>query len=173
MDVYFEYLIEMKKDKRSVFLLIAIWLLLAVILAVAVIFLINMIPLLALLFVVGIYGAVNLSKKLNGEYEYIFTNGEIDIDVIIGKSERRRIISFDTSEIERVELYNAEKPLGERETFNRVGMYCNKDDKNVYSLVVKHKKEGKICVTMDIPEKMQQKMLPFMDKLVARNAFKS
>lgn len=172
MDVYFEHLVSMKKDSKSMGMLVIIWGITLLISAAAVFFLWVYLPLCIILVGVAVYGAVQLSKKLNGEYEYIFTNGEIDIDIITAKSDRRRIITFNADSIERVERYNSLNPLSTREKFDRVGMYCNKDDDFAYSLVIKHKTEGKVCVTMDIPKKMQEKMLPFMNKLVVREAFK-
>ena len=39
------------------------------------------------------YGAYILLNRLNREYEYSFTNGELDIDVIYNKSSRKRVFS--------------------------------------------------------------------------------
>jgi acetate kinase len=37
---------------------------------------------------------------------------------------------------------------------------------------IKHKVAGKVCLVMQLPEKMRENMLPFLNKLVAREAFK-
>jgi uncharacterized protein YdhG (YjbR/CyaY superfamily) len=47
-----------------------------------------------------VYGTYILFRNLNEEYEYIYTNGEIDIDVIRGKSVRKRKMSIKPSNIE-------------------------------------------------------------------------
>jgi len=39
-------------------------------------------------------------KKLYVEYEYTFTNGEIDIDKIVEKKKRKRVINFQIKEVE-------------------------------------------------------------------------
>lgn len=49
-----------------------------------------------------VYGTYILYRNLNEEYEYIYTNGEIDIDVIRGKSVRKRKISIKPSNVEVV-----------------------------------------------------------------------
>lgn len=41
-----------------------------------------------------IYGAFWLSQKYDVEYEYIFTNGEIDIDKIIAQRSRKRLVTL-------------------------------------------------------------------------------
>ncbi|MBO5408543.1 MAG: hypothetical protein J6A61_03975 [Clostridia bacterium] len=46
-----------------------------------------------------IYGAYLLWRKLNREYEYIFTNGELDIDVIYGMQSRRRMITVSPRQV--------------------------------------------------------------------------
>jgi hypothetical protein len=163
----------MKKDGKSYGMLTLIWVVMLAICFLAVFFITPANPLCIILVGFGIYGAVKLTKMLDGEYEYILTNGEIDIDVITAKSDRKRIITFNCADIERIEKYNVQKPLSEREKFEKSGIYCNKDDSNAYSVVIKHKTLGTCCVTMDIPVKMQEKMLPFMNKLVARDAFKN
>jgi len=45
-------------------------------------------------------GAYFLIKRLNKEYEYIFTNGELDIDVIYSRSSRKRLFSGDVRNFE-------------------------------------------------------------------------
>lgn len=45
------------------------------------------------------YGAYLLISMFNLEYEYILTNSEIDIDIIMSKKGRKRLVSFDFKEI--------------------------------------------------------------------------
>lgn len=49
-----------------------------------------------------IYATYILFRNLNEEYEYIFTNGEVDIDVIRGKSSRKRKICIKPSGVELI-----------------------------------------------------------------------
>ncbi|MCF8019928.1 MAG: DUF6106 family protein [Vallitaleaceae bacterium] len=41
-----------------------------------------------------VFGMVVLLRRFNVEYEYIFTNGELDIDQITNKSKRKRVLSI-------------------------------------------------------------------------------
>jgi len=41
----------------------------------------------------GVVGAFFLSSFLKVEYEYVFTNGELDIDIIYNRSRRKRVFS--------------------------------------------------------------------------------
>lgn len=42
----------------------------------------------------ALYGGYYLTTKLDVEYEYIFTNGEIDVDKITAQRSRKRLITF-------------------------------------------------------------------------------
>lgn len=55
---------------------------------------------LPIIFVLVIGGAYFLFTMQNIEYEYIYTNGELDIDRITNKSRRKRVFSSDIREIE-------------------------------------------------------------------------
>ncbi|MDR2650096.1 MAG: DUF6106 family protein [Clostridiales bacterium] len=46
------------------------------------------------------FGAYILISRLNIEYEYVFTNGELDIDVIYNKTSRKRMFSFTVRDFE-------------------------------------------------------------------------
>jgi len=45
--------------------------------------------------VAAVWGARHLLKRLNREYEYTFTNGELDVDVIYNKEWRKRLCTLD------------------------------------------------------------------------------
>ncbi len=45
------------------------------------------------------YGGYYIISGLDAEYEYIFTNGDLDIDKIIGKRKRKRLITVDVTKI--------------------------------------------------------------------------
>lgn len=47
-----------------------------------------------------IYGAVILSRNFSLEYEYIFTNGDLDIDVVKAQQTRKRMVSLKCKNIE-------------------------------------------------------------------------
>jgi len=47
-----------------------------------------------------IFGAYFLISRRNVEYEYVFTNGDLDIDVIYNKSKRKRLFSSSVRDFE-------------------------------------------------------------------------
>ena len=46
------------------------------------------------------FGAYMLMSFLNIEYEYVFTNGDLDIDIIYNRSRRKRLMTVNMKEIE-------------------------------------------------------------------------
>lgn len=170
MDVYYEHITEIRKTKKDILFLITLWLLVVGFSVLAFIFL-GISPLFVIFCVAAIYGGIFFTKKLNVEFEYIFTNGEIDVDMITAKSDRKRMTTFNAKEIVRVEKYNKENPLSRREKIEKANVYCNKDDNDLYSLLIKRRNE-EFCVTLQLNETFREKLTPFMDKMVARDAFK-
>jgi len=52
-------------------------------------------------------GAFFLKKKAYVEYEYVFTNGVIDIDAIYEQRKRKRLVSFDAKDMELLAEVNS------------------------------------------------------------------
>lgn len=100
MDTFMEYMIKQKKKKGD-YLKAGLIILCAtfVVLALTLIFLILPSYLISIwpLTVVGVYfGAYKIISSFDVEYEYILTNGELDVDRITHKKKRRRIITIHT-----------------------------------------------------------------------------
>lgn len=117
MDIFMEYIVKKKKSTKDI-ALIALAAFAATILSIAVILggLLIGIPKegatqaqsvgsmfsgFSLLIVAAIwYGVYWVVNYRNVEFEYILTNSEIDIDKIIAKKRRKRLLSFDFKEAE-------------------------------------------------------------------------
>ncbi len=55
---------------------------------------------------IEIYLLYFIFSRLNKEYEYIFTNGELDIDIIFNKSKRKHAFSVQVSDFELIAPVN-------------------------------------------------------------------
>ena len=95
MDTFFEQIVKKKKSPAE-------WAIMVGTLVVAVVLLLAMLnipilmamPILPTIIIVGIgYGGWWLITGQNMEFEYCVTNGDIDIDLIIAKRKRKRIVS--------------------------------------------------------------------------------
>lgn len=135
MDIYVEQIIAIKKTGKNYLIYSAIILLTVIITIAGYLFLT---PLFVAIGALAAFGAYRLCSLFNIEYEYIVTNTTMDIDKIIAKSSRKRMISFEITSIQRIEKYTGVLPSDvEKDCF----FACNKKDENAF--VVYYKEEGK------------------------------
>lgn len=100
MDIYTEYIIKRKKTGKD-YAIITAGVIGAVILSLASLMLNSFVPGIGFILIVFIwYGVYLLVNSRNLEYEYILTNSELDIDKIIARKGRKRIITIDFKEVE-------------------------------------------------------------------------
>ncbi len=101
MDVFMEYLLSRKKDSKDIIIMAAIiaaGILLSLIVVLLILMFVNVpgVSSIGLLLIAGVwYGAVILMRRRNIEWEYILTNSYFDIDKIMAKSSRKRVLSID------------------------------------------------------------------------------
>lgn len=111
MDTFLEYLVKKKPDNKTVAKK-ALIILGVIVLSVILFILSAAVRALSFIFICAImgaiYGAWFLSTSLNLEFEYIVTNGDMDVDKIVAKRKRRRVISIKFREIEVMAKVNGE-----------------------------------------------------------------
>lgn len=98
MDTYAEQIVAIRKSPMERLLQVSVIVLgVILILACGMLYVGKLLGVFSLLFVVlavGIgYGIYCFASQLNLEYEYIFTNGDFDVDKIISKRSRKRVLS--------------------------------------------------------------------------------
>ncbi|MBE7022280.1 MAG: DUF1129 domain-containing protein [Ruminococcaceae bacterium] len=104
MEIFLEYL--MRKKPTAVDWLIKLGIVLATLVAcMAVVIGFQLIgpfmtPYILLGIAAVIYGAVVLLRNFSLEYEYIFTNGDLDVDVVKAQQTRKRMVSLQCKSIE-------------------------------------------------------------------------
>lgn len=97
-DLYSEYLVKKNptaKDKAVKYGLIVV-----TVLAVAAGLFVN--PLILIAAVVAGVACYFLIPRTDVEYEYLFVNGELDIDMIMAKTKRKKLNTFDLREAELI-----------------------------------------------------------------------
>lgn len=173
MDTFFEQIISIKKGFREFVITLGIWL--------AALFLSGFLFLLTakfslfstilyfLIFLVFFF-AVKLTKKLSVEYEYIFTNGTLDIDKIIAKSSRKRMLSFEVSEIDVLEKYNPN--VLSKDAFDKKVIACNTEDDGVYYIITKTEGKGKRLLVFAPDERIKGAIKAYLPRYMQNSAFK-
>lgn len=92
---------------------------------------------LGLIFIAAAVGLFFLKRNLYVEYEYNFTNGEIDVDKIFEMKSRKRIITFSVKDLE---LLAPEDSYYVKDFGNKpekvLNLYPKNTDKKVYTAMV-------------------------------------
>mgnify|MGYP004626475051 FL=1 len=170
MDTFFEQIIAVKKNGKAVAAIIGIWLA-AFLVCFILIMLMSILGTFSLLLAAGaLFGAYKLSVRFNVEYEYIVTNGTMDIDKIINKSSRKRILSFELATVSRIEKFNPAQLSGvnAKELF----ITCNQDDPGAYLMVSATEGKGTSYLVFAPDERVRSAIVKFVPKFISNSAFK-
>ena len=168
MDTFFEQIISIKKTGKTVAAIIGIWF--AAFILCAILYLFPILGSINLLLIVGVlYGAFKLSTLLNIEYEYIITNGTMDVDKIINKSSRKRMLSFELSGVTRLEKYNPSL-LNGIDT-KKLVFACNANDPNAYFLVSEKEGKGATYLVFSPDDRIKSGCSKFIPKFIVNSVF--
>jgi hypothetical protein len=170
MDTFFEQIIPIKKDGKTVGTVLGIWFL-ALVLCFILFLFSGYIGSIFVLLIAGIlYGAFKLTGLFNVEYEYIITNGTMDVDKIVNKQSRKRMLSFELSNVSRLEKYNPN--CLNNIDLKKVVFACDTKDDNAY-LMVAEKEGGKTSYLVFSPnDKIKSATLKYVPKFISNSAFK-
>ncbi len=159
MDTFFEQLVTIKKDFKTYLLIVAICLFAILISAVLLFLLGNM----ALLPIFGVgYGAYKLFSLLNIEYEYIITNGILDVDIIYNKSSRKRLLSLDLRTVTRLEKYSPSFTVNINKKLLTTA--CNNNDENALFLVAEAEGKSNSYLVFSPDERLRSAMQKYVPK---------
>lgn len=167
MDVFIEKIVKKKKGPEDAAIITAIVLggILALFGVAYIPFVSNFLPLLGLgIIYLGYY----LITQRNIEYEYIVTNGDLDIDIIIAKRKRKRIFSATAKDFELVASCSSEHFNSEiKNAKNIIHTEGSKDLKDLYFISLNYK--GNKTVVIFEPD---EKVLNSLKACVPRKVFK-
>lgn len=171
MDTFFEQIISIRKTGSKILGIFGIWFL-AFILCLALFlfgggFLGSLVPIVMF----GIlFGAYKLTGTFNIEYEYIITNGTMDVDKIINKNSRKRMTSFELSGVSRLEKFNPH--ILNTVDKKALVVACNLDDSNAYYMVCDREGKGSVHLVFSPDERIKGAVVKFIPKFIANSAFK-
>ncbi len=166
MDTFFEQIVSMKRTGAQIACVVGI--VLAAIMLLYGAFILVMIGLapIGFLLACGIcWASYKLIMRSSIEYEYIFTNGDLDVDKIIAKSSRKRMVSISCSKVERYGKYNPAARVSD--SVKKVYIFCNPSDENAKFLIAPNKKEGMVMMVFSPDERVRGAI----EKAIPRIAF--
>lgn len=171
MDTFFEQIVAIKKGAKGLLSFIGIWLLAAILVFILMFIKIPVISSFSLLLCLGvIYGAFKLSTMLNIEYEYIITNGILDIDKIVNKSSRKRMLSLDLTKTSRIEKFNPNilNNVNQKSVFYA----CDTDNPDAYLIVIDSENGSGKYLVFAPDDRIKSAIVKFVPKFIANSAFK-
>ena len=155
MDTYSEQLVGKANsgaDKiKKLLVAVATILIASVIMWLAMMFM----PSLAILAVLTLAGGIYLTSNMSIEYEYIITNDEMDIDKIIGRRKRKRMITLDLKSAEDFGVYPPAEDISAEATVHASTGY----EKNAAFLIVQHKDYGKVMLIFNPNQKTREAIM--------------
>lgn len=167
MDKFHEQLVKIKPKKSVIFAKSAIWTSAAIIALLSFFFGTKITPLLFLIGAAALYLAYKANSSFNIEYEYIFTNGTLDIDKIVNKSTRTNTVSFECKNIEEIKKYRKSNPLkSDKKTF-----ICTDDTDNAYIFCVSAEKIGKCRVVFSPDDDIKHCIKPYTMRIPSELTF--
>ena len=153
MDTFFEQIIKVRRTSSQTAGVVGILLLLVALLVVFGFLFMMGFSLAVLLSFGACWGAFKLIQRSSIEYEYIFTNGDLDIDKIIARSSRKRVASVKCSAVERYGKYNpAARPS---DSVKKIYMCCDAADPEAKYLIAPTKKDGTVMIVFAPDERMR------------------
>jgi hypothetical protein len=115
----------------------------------------------------AVWLSFRLAKNLNIEYEYAFTNGELDVDKIIAKSKRKRLCSVHINNITSIGIWNDDMEVDADRTIvlasdNRLGV-------PEYYMEFVYKDYGNTILFFSPDREMIDLMMPYIPRELRRD----
>ena len=171
MDTFFEQIVAVKKTAKSWLIIFGILLAATVVSLALFLFAFRFLGFLVILLIGAAYsGAWQVAIRQSVEYEYIVTNGTMDVDKIVAQRSRKRELSFELSTVEKVEKYNpAAPPVG---NYSKTVIACSPDTENTYYMVVTSEAKGTRLFVFTPDERVKGAIVKALPRFIANSAFK-
>ena len=163
MDNFYEQLVVINKTIAKRLLIVLLWL---AVIAISTVCLILLLEIGVLLTAGLLFLAYKLTGMTTVEYEYIITNGEMDVDKIVAKSKRTRVKTFKCAEIEKIEKYT---PSVTSSAEDKKVLYCGNINENTYIFRVRHEKDGLIVFVLEPNERLRKEIYKYLQYSVKKS----
>lgn len=170
MDIFVEQIVKRTASGRDWAVRILIGIAMGALSAASlfVFFFILPVPAAGIMLVFGIFwGGYRLITNSDCEYEYIVTNGEIDVDKIIAKRKRIRLITAKASSFEAFGAYeNAPEAEDGVTVVSAVGVNESETDTKTYYADFKHASAGNVRLIFSPEERVVDAISPFLPRQI-------
>lgn len=167
-DVFNEQLVSRKQNKMDTIKKVGIIIggLVLIVLSSAIKILATfLLPLVVIIIVVELY----LLRRFNIEYEYTFTNGDLDIDKIINKSKRKHVLTISVNDILVMVPVNNSDYAKEVEDYTKLYDFSSGTVKeNTYAAIIRSGTDGKIKFIIEPNEKMFKAIRSYIPRKIRK-----
>lgn len=158
MDSYAEYMVVKPSSAADTIKKTAIIVLGGILILLLVFLSLTLMPMLLLL-VCGVwFGCYYLLSGFRVEYEYLVTNGELDVDKIQGKRKRTRLITVKVSSFESFQLEQTAQDPREEVTWVLAG----DDSENTYCADFNHEDLGRVRLVFSPNERVLEEVQKYL-----------
>ena len=154
--LFFEQIVTIPVKAKQLIAITLVWLM-AVLLSLALLivsfFMVKLLLAVVILLIAGIvWLAYRVCQNFFVEYEYIITANDLDIDKIVARNRRNRLITADLRQVSALKKYNPDQKTPDN--INRVLYCCEKNDENALCLLVHHQNKGNVMIVFAPNQKM-------------------
>ncbi len=170
MDVFIEHIVKKRATGTDTAKKFGLVLVLAILVALCICFIPMEFMTIGFLLVFGAcYGAYWLISGMSIEYEYILTNGELDIDKIIAQRKRKRLA---TVNVKTFEAFGPYKPAehANRDYDNRILACESEDSEGVMYATFRHNVLGHCLLVFNPDERVYNGIKSYLPRMVGGNA---
>lgn len=172
MDIFVEQIVKKPADGKVWTIRIIIGLAMGVFTAVSIFITLFIFPILGVAALFGVFwGGFRLITNSDCEYEYIVTNGEIDVDKIIAQRKRVRLITAKAPSFEAFGEYTDKTPDTEDgvTVVNAVGINESPAETKTYYADFKHASAGNVRLIFSPEERVVEAIIPFLSSQLKYN----
>ncbi|OPX45384.1 hypothetical protein CLHUN_07540 [Ruminiclostridium hungatei] len=166
MDIFLEKIV--KRRKTIVDIMVSISIILSALIIILFLFSLSFLSAFLPFLIVGIgYLAYMFVRNRSVEYEYIVTNGDLDIDMIIAQRKRKRIFSGSCKDFDMVaKLTSGQFDSNVQSIKKRINAFTSIDSPDIYFITAT--KEGNRTLVLFEPH---PKMVESFKKYIPRKVF--
>lgn len=169
MDVFIEHLVKKRPTGQDTFKKLALVIGVVLVVLICFFFVPMQFLMFAFLLICGAgYGAYWLITGMNVEYEYILTNGEIDVDKIIAQRKRKRLVTVNSRTFEAFGPYRAAEHTN-RDYDNRILACESEDSEGVYYATFRHNTLGHCLLVFNPNDRIIQGIQSYLPRTAVSN----
>lgn len=167
MDIFIERIVERKKTIFDYMIIFSIFFG-SLFVALAIVLFLGISPISTILLIVLGYLVYYLISLRKIEYEYAFTNGELDIDKIIAQRKRKRVFSASCRDFEAFGKLDSEKYTYEIKNIpQKIKAVTSMDSKEVYFFTANYN-GNKTLVYFEPDRRILDSLKPYIPKRILR-----